>query len=288
MEAFSPKHCLWKATGKSNETKTAVGSYSGQHSASPAPPPLSLPSCLLKLPLSIFMYVHVLHFKWLSSWFSCTESCGLLIARLVLMGFTQILVFLQWGCSACRWFQLPCRLGRVSQPGTKCPARPPAELSPSLGQCGRLWLSPAAQTFVCLSPKATSGAAVGTCMVLLFVGEQQYVKHQSCCRQQRVRIESVLEAASKFTLKFSYFSLLCIAIHSCTRIIYSSQRQLIWTEKTLAGGKMHILSSLPTPDWWEKNKGGEAKRTRSGKELKAEAWFAFGFLYMILCAQRCG
>lgn len=214
MEAFSPKHCLWKATGKGKETKTAVGSYSGQGSASPAPPPLSLPSNLLKLSLSIFMYVHVLHFKWCSSWFSCTESCGLLIARLVLMGFIQILAFPWWGCRARWWFQLPCGLGRVSQPGTKCPARPPVELPPSLGQCGALWLS----TDICVSPKSASGAAVGACMVLLFVGEQQYVKHQSCCRQQRVRVQSLLEAASKFTIRFFLFQ---FAVH-CISFLYQN------------------------------------------------------------------
>lgn len=206
MEAFSPKHCLWKATGKSSETKTAVGSYSGQHSASPAPPPR--PSISFEAPFEYFHVCTCVHFKWCGSWFSCTESCGLLIASLVLMGFIQILAFLRWGCSA-RWFQLPCVPGRVSQPGMKCPARPLVGLSPSLGQCG-LWLSPAAQTFMWISPKSTSGAAVGACTVLLFVGEQQYVKHQSCCRQQRVRVESVLEAASKFTIRFFLFQ---FAVH---------------------------------------------------------------------------
>lgn len=214
------------------------------------------------------MYVHVLHFKWRSSWFSCTESCGLLIARLVLMGFIQILAFLWWGCSAPWWFQLPCVFGGVSQPGTKCPARPPAELLPSLGQCGGLWLSLAAQTFVCLSPKSTSGAAVGACMVLLFVGEQQYVKHQSCCRQQRVRGESVLEAASKFTRSFSYFSLLCIASHSCTRIIYSSQRQLIWTKKLLLEAKCIFCLHYPDQTGEKKMKAGRQGEPDQGKSWK--------------------
>lgn len=197
------------------------------------------------------------------------------------MGFIQILGFLRWGCSA-RWFQLPCVPGRVSQPGMKCPARPLVGLSPSLGQCG-LWLSPAAQTFVnqpqinlwsscrCMYGLALCGrAAVCQTPELL-----QATKGQSLFLKQPVNLPS----------GFSYFSLLCITSHSCTRIIYSSQRQLIWTKKTFAGGKTHILSSLPTQDWWEKNKGGEARRTRSGKELKAETWSAFCFLPVILCAR---
>lgn len=181
MEAFSPKHCLWKTTGKGNETKTAVGSFSGQCSAAPAPPFSS--AYLLKLPFSTFMYVHVLHFKWCRSWFSCTESCGLLIAGLFLMGFTWILALPReaevhvCGCSRCPGLGRAVQ-GGCPRPGAECPAGLPDVLRDcDLHQVSvEDWLSQAAGTFLRFSHESISGTAVGACMVLLFAGEQQYVK----------------------------------------------------------------------------------------------------------------
>lgn len=147
---FLPNIVYERQLAKAMRQKTAVGFFSGQHSASPAPPLFSV--YLLKLPFSIFMYVHVLHFKRCSSWFSCTESCGLLIAGLVLMGFTWMLAFPRQGCGARPWFQplsgawrslagwLSQARHRVSCRAARCPAG----LSPSPGQRGGLRLSLAA------------------------------------------------------------------------------------------------------------------------------------------------
>lgn len=95
------------------------------------------------------MYVHVLHFKWCGSWFSCIESCGSLIAG----GFHR---------AAFTWMLGVPRSGSVVSCGTD-----------PFPRSGWRPLVVPSNTGRVSAPLPASVVAVGICTVLFFAGEQR-------------------------------------------------------------------------------------------------------------------